>query len=164
MWQSEIYSISSLLALVTPKILSFAFVQLIAHLQIYIYIFVLIRIPVFSVVLCSLSFHWIEHLVMELAAASASFFKRRNQKNKRKKKKKKRKQLRLDAFNRLKEWFKQFYVVAGTHGTTRLVFSRDFWFQSSKTHPRLLIQISSSSLQKLISHCLSRQLVPVFKY
>jgi ATP/ADP translocase len=48
-------------------------------------------IPVFSVVLCSLSFHWIEHVVMELAAASPSFFKRRNQKNKRKKKKNKRK-------------------------------------------------------------------------
>jgi hypothetical protein len=46
-------------------------------------------IPVFPVVLCSLSFHWIEHLVMERTAASPSFFKRRNQKNKREKKEKK---------------------------------------------------------------------------
>jgi hypothetical protein len=83
-------------------------------------------IPVFSVVLCSLSFHWIQHLVMELAAASPSVFKRRNQKNKRKKKKNKRKQRRPDAFNWLKEWFEHFYVVAGTHGTPRLVFSGDF--------------------------------------
>jgi hypothetical protein len=104
-------------------------------------------IPVFSVVLCSLSFHWIEHLVMELPAASPSFFKRRDQKNKRKKKKNKRKQRRPDAFNRLNEWFKHFYVVAGSMGL------RDWFF----------VEISGSSLQRPIHDWLSRFLVQVFK-
>jgi hypothetical protein len=93
-------------------------------------------IPVFSVVLCSLSFHWIEHLVMELPPV---FSKEEIKRTKERKRKNKRKHRRPDAFNRLKEWLKHFYVVAGTHGTPRLVFSRDFWFQSSKTHPRLVI-------------------------
>jgi hypothetical protein len=43
-------------------------------------------IPVFSVVLCSLSFHWIEHLVMELAAASPSFFQKKKSKEQKKEK------------------------------------------------------------------------------
>jgi len=66
------------------------------------------------------------------------FSKEEIKRTKERKRKIKEKQRRPDTFNWLKEWFKHFYVVAGTHGTVTGFF-RDFWFQSSKTHPRLLI-------------------------
>lgn len=178
MWQSEIYSISSLLAFFTPEILSFAFVQLIANLHIYTYIHsnydsCFFCCPLFLVFPLDRTFGHGANCCFP------QFFQKKKSKEQKREKGKKMKASTSGCFQQVKRmveallrggwhawdsatgFFQRFLVPVFKDSSATGYL--DFQFKSSKTDQPLLIQIAGPSFQILISDSLSRFLFAVFR-